>query len=72
MIVYKTLLKTDINSNDYSTANANLKRYREISRGNIKRVQMLHYKRKFNLYQNDAKITWSVSKETLQRKRCMS
>ena len=64
MIVYKTLLKTDINSDDYSTANANL--------GNIKRVQMLHYKRKFNLYQNDAKITWSVSKETLQRKRCMS
>ena len=53
--LYKTLLKTDTNSDDYSKAN--FKRYREILRNSIKRAKMLYYKRTFNLYQNDVKKT---------------
>ena len=64
--LYKTLLNTDTNTDDYNVAKANFKRYREILRNSIKRVKMLYYKRTFNLYQNDAKKTWTLMKETLQ------
>ena len=39
--LYKTLLKTDTDSNDYRVTKANFKRYREILRNSIKRVNML-------------------------------
>ena len=42
--LYKTLLKTDTNSDDYSIAKANFKRHREILRNSIKRAKMLYYK----------------------------
>ena len=67
--LYKTLLKTDTNSDDYRIAKANFKRYREILRNSIKRAKMLYYKRTFNLYQNDVKKTWTLIKETLQQKK---
>ena len=67
--LYKTLLKTDTNSDDYRIAQANFKRYREILRNSIKRAKMLYYKRTFNLYQNDVKKTWTLIKETLQQKK---
>ena len=53
--LYKTLLKTDTNTNDYQVAKANFKRYREILRNSIKRAKMLYYMRTFNLYQNYVK-----------------
>ena len=37
--LYETLLKTDTNSDDYSIATANFKRYREILRNSIKKGQ---------------------------------
>ena len=64
--LYKTLLKTDTNTDDYNVAKANFKRYREILCNSIKRAKMLYYKRTFNLYQNDAKKIWTLMKETLQ------
>ena len=69
--LYKTLLKTDTNTDDYQVAKANFKRYREIlrMRNSIKRAKMLYYKRTFNLYQNDVKKTWALIKETLQQKK---
>ena len=51
--LYKTLLKTGTNNDDYRVAKANFKRYRDILRNSIKRAKMLYYKRTFNLYQND-------------------
>ena len=47
--LYKTLLKTDTNTNDYQVAKANFKRYREILRNSIKRTKMLYYKKTFNV-----------------------
>ena len=67
--LYKTLLKTYTNTDDYNVAKDNFKRYREILSNNIKRAKMLYYKRTFNLYQNDAKKTWALIKETLQQKK---
>ena len=64
--LYKTLLKTDTNNDDYRVAKANFKRYRDILRNSIKRAKMLYYKRIFNLYQNYLKKTWTLIKETLQ------
>ena len=65
--LYKTLLKTDTNIDDYQVAKANFKRYREILRSSIKRAKMLYYKRIFNLYQNNVKKTWALIRETLQQ-----
>ena len=67
--LYKTLLKTGTNNDDYRVAKANFKRYRDILRNSIKRAKMLYYKRTFNLYQNDVKKTWTLIKETLQQKK---
>ena len=39
--LYKTLLKTDTDSDDYRVAKANFKRYREILRNSIKNAKML-------------------------------
>ena len=67
--LYKTLLKTGTNNDDYRVAKANFKRYRDILHCNsIKRAKMLYYKRTFNLYQNDVNKTWTLIKETLQEK----
>ena len=65
--LYKTLLKTDTNNDDYRVAKANFKRYRDILRNSIKSAKMLYYKRTFNLYQNDVKKSWTLIKETLQQ-----
>ena len=67
--LYKTLLKTVTNNDDYRVAKANFKRYRDILRNSIKRAKMLYYKKTFNLYQNDVKKTWTLIKETLQQKK---
>ena len=67
--LYKTLLKTDTNTDDYNVVKANFKRYREILRNSIKRAKMWYYKKTFNLYQNNVKKTWTLIKETLQQKK---
>ena len=41
--LYKTLLKTGTNNDDYRDAKANFKRYRDILRNSIKRAKMLYY-----------------------------
>ena len=67
--LYKTLLKTGTNNDDYRVAKDNFKRYRDILSNSIKMAKMLYYKRTFNLYQNDVKKTWTLIKETLQQKK---
>ena len=65
--LYKTLLKTGTNNDDYKDAKANFKRYRDILRNSIKRAKMLYYKRTFNLYQNDVKQLGLLSKRLYNR-----
>ena len=60
--LYKTLLKTGTNNDDYRVAKANFKHYRDILRNGIKRAKMLYYKRTFNLYQNNVKKLGHLSK----------
>ena len=67
--LYKTLLKTGTNNDDYRVAKANFKRYRDILRNSIKRAKMLYYKRTFNLYQNDVKKLGHLSKRLYNRKK---
>ena len=66
--LYKTLLKTDSNTDDYNVAKANIKRYREILRNRLKKANM-YYKGTFNLYQNNVKKTWALIREILQQKK---
>ena len=67
--LYKLLLKSDVNSNSHADLKARFKRYRETLRSIIKEAKRLYYHRTFLLYQNNVRKTWSVIKETLQRKK---
>ena len=67
--LYKLLLKPDVNSEKYAALKATFKQYRETLRSSIKEAKRLYYHRTFLLYQNNVKKTWSVIKETLQRKK---
>ena len=65
----KLLLKTDVNSDKYEALKATFKQYRETLRSSIKEAKKLYYHRNFLLYQNNVRKTWSVIKETLQKKK---
>ena len=68
-ILYKLFLKTDDHSPNYAAVKATFKQYRETLRSSIKEAKRLYYHRTFLLYQNNVRKTWSVIKETLQRKK---
>ena len=65
----KTVRVTDVNSEKYAALKATFKQYRETLRSSIKEAKRLYYHRTFLLYQNNVRKTWSVIKETLQRKK---
>ena len=67
--LYKLLLKTDVNSEKYAALKATFKQYRETLQSSIKETKRLYYHRTFLLCQNNVRKTWSVIKETLQRKK---
>ena len=67
--LYKLFLKIDVNSEKYAALKATFKQYRETLRSSIKEAKRLYYHRTFLLYQNNVRKTWSVIKETLQRKK---
>ena len=67
--LYKMLLKSDVNSNSHADLKARFKQYRETLRSIIKEAKRLYYHRTFLLYENNVRKTWSVTKETLQRKK---
>ena len=67
--LYKTLLKTGINNDDYRIAKANFKRYRDILRNSIKKAKMLYCTRTFNLYQNNVKKLGHLVKRLYNRKK---
>ena len=70
--LYKKLVKTNIDDK-IAYLNSNLKaeftNYKKILRRSINEAKHLYYTRTFGLYKNDIKQTWSVIKDTLQRKR---
>ena len=66
--IYDQLLRP-IDSCPYAALKATFKQYRETLRSSIKEAKRLYYHRTFLLYQNNVRKTWSVIKETLQRKK---
>ena len=67
--ILNSVNKKDVNSEIYAALKATFKQYRETLRSSIKEAKRLYYHRTFPLYQNNVRITWSVIKEILQRKK---
>ena len=68
--LYKKLVKANIDDEiAYANLKAEFTNYKKILRRSINEAKHLYYTRTFALYKNDIKQTWSVIKDTLQRKR---
>ena len=62
--LYKDWIKTDVNNVDlYSRRKEEFKSYYT-----LKEAKRLYYTRTFAIYKNNIKQTWTIIKDTLQRK----
>ena len=52
----------------YTTVEAEFTNFKNTLRHSINAAKRLYYMRTFALYKNDIKLTWSVIKDTLQKK----
>ena len=68
--LYKTLLLTTVNTDLFIALKTELKFYQKILRCSIREAKYIYiyYTKTFALYKSDMKHTWSVIKDTLQRK----
>ena len=68
--LYKKIVKANIDDEiAYDNLKADFTNYKKNFRRSINETKHLYYTRTFALYKNDVKQTWSVIKDTLQRKR---
>ena len=68
--LYKKLVKANIDDEiAYTNLKAEFTDYKKILRRSINEAKHSYYARTFALYKNDIKQTWSVIKDTLQRKK---
>ena len=68
--LYKKLVKANIDDEiAYTNLKAEFTDYKKIPRRSINEAKHSYYARTFALYKNDIKQTWSVIKDTLQRKK---
>ena len=68
--LYKQLVKANIDDEiAYTNLKAEFTDYKKILRRSINEAKHSYYARTFALYKNDIKQTWSVTKDTLQRKK---
>ena len=66
--LYKKLIRTDMDDLQYVTLKNEFTVFKNTLRRSINEAKQLYYLRTFALYKNDVKQTWSVIKDTLQRK----
>ena len=66
--LYKKLIRTDMDDLQYVTLKNEFTVFKNTLRRSINEAKRLYYLRTFALYKNDMKQTWSVIKDTLQRK----
>ena len=66
--LYKTLLQTTVNIDLFIALKTEFKFYQIVLRRSIREAKYLYYTKTFALYKGDMKHTWSVIKDTLQRK----
>ena len=66
---YKEWIKTDVNNVEiYSRLNEEFKSYYNTLRRSIREAKRLYYTRTFAIDKNNIKQTWTIIKDTLQRK----
>ena len=67
--LYKKWIKTDVNNVElYSRLKEEFKSYYNTLRRSIGEAKRLYYTRTFAIYKNNIKQTWTIIKDTLQRK----
>ena len=67
--LYKEWIKTDVNNVElYSRLKEKFKSYHNTLRRSIRDAKRLYYTRTFAIYKNNIKQTWTIIKDTLQRK----
>ena len=66
--LYKNLVKMDMEDVQYTRLKAEFIHFKNTLRQSINAAKRLYYVRTFALYRNDIKQTWSVIKDTLQKK----
>ena len=66
--LYKNLVEMNINNVQYAALKAEFTNFKNTLRRSINAAKRLYYMRTFALYKNDIKQTWSVIKDTLQKK----
>ena len=67
--LYKKWIKTDVNNIElYSRLKEEFKSYYNTLRRSIREAKRLYYTRTFAIYKNNIKQTWTIIKDTLQRK----
>ena len=66
--LYKNLVKMNINNVQYTALKAEFTNFKNTLCRSINAAKRLYYMRTFALYKNDIKQTWSVIKDTLQKK----
>ena len=67
--LYKKIVKADMHDDiHYSALKAEFSENKKIVRRSINEAKHLYYTRTFVLYKNGIKQTWSVIKDTLQKK----
>ena len=65
--LYVKLKQTQTYTLTYITQKTNLKTYNKILKRNIEQAKRIYYEHRFNKYKNDAKNTWKVIKELINR-----
>ena len=67
--LYKKWIKTDVNNVEfYSRLKEEFKSYYYTLRRSIREAKRLYYTRTFAIYKNNMKQTWTIIRDTLQRK----
>ena len=66
--LYKTLFQTTVNTDLFIALKTEFKFYQKVLRRSIREAKYLYYTKTFALYKGDMKYTWSIIKDTLQRK----
>ena len=67
--LYKELIKTDVNNVElYSRLKEEFKSYYNTFRRSIREATRLYYTRSFVIYKSNINQTWTIIKDTLQRK----
>ena len=66
---YKEYINTDVNNVElYSRLKEEFKSYYNTLRRSTREAKRLYYTRTFAIYENNIKQTWTIIKDTLQRK----